>query len=83
MPNTLTNRRPRAREVRALLGRLLPIARDTGDEPFLAPLLSPESFETGSGRQRRVYRETGSWRAVMGDLSGGLDAELGRAPSRP
>ena len=72
-------RRPLVLEVRDLLQQLLPIARETGDESFLAPFLPPERFESGSDRQRRVYRDAGSWRAVMDDLSGGLAAELGAA----
>jgi carboxylate-amine ligase len=77
------DRRPLVLEVRDLLERLLPIARETGDEPFLVPLLPLERFELGSERQRRVYRESGSWQAVMDELSGGLAAELARAAVAP
>jgi hypothetical protein len=34
----------------------------------LLPLSSLDSYETGAARQRRRYRESGDWRAVLDDL---------------
>src|SRR4029079_4244410 len=59
-------RRPLAEDVAALLERLLPIARETGDERFFAPFQPISGFETGSEAQRRLYRESGSWEAMLG-----------------
>jgi carboxylate-amine ligase len=72
-------RRPLAEDVAALLERLLPIARETGDEPFLAPFRPLERFETGSELQRRFYRDTGSWEALLDRLAGRFTDELGAA----
>src|SRR5205814_4758278 len=46
------DRRPLAREVNDLVGGLLPIARETGDQSFLAPFRPLARFEPGSTLQR-------------------------------
>jgi carboxylate-amine ligase len=63
-------------DVADLLHRLAPIAREKGELPFLAALEPMDKFESGAGRQRRLYRETGNWRAVMDDLVLRLADEL-------
>jgi len=55
-------------DVERLLGILRPIARETGEEHFLDFFEPLGQFETGAERQRRVYRETGDWKAVTGDM---------------
>lgn len=69
-------RRPLAEDVAALIERLLPIARESGDEPFLAALLPIDRFETGSERQRRLYRESGNLEFLMDHLTQQLTSEL-------
>src|SRR5260370_15143511 len=57
-------------EVGDLINRLLPIARETGDHPYLAALQPMDQFESGAARQRRIYRQGGTWQAVIQDLKG-------------
>ena len=45
------------------------IARETGGYSFLARLLPIDKFESGADRQRRIYRESGNWKAVIDDLT--------------
>jgi carboxylate-amine ligase len=78
-------RRPLVQDLAGLLEDLTPIARETGDYPFLAALLPVERFETGAERQRRLYRETGSWKSLVDDMTGRFAEELkaiGPAQSR-
>ena len=77
-------RRPLAEDVAALIERLLPIARETGDEPFLAPFRPIDRFKTGSEFQRQFYRQSGSWEALMDHLAHRLTGELEAVgPSMP
>jgi glutamate---cysteine ligase / carboxylate-amine ligase len=69
-------RRSLRQEVGELATRLLPIAREFGDDRFLAPLNAIDRFETGAARQRRIYRETGQWKAVIDDSITRLVEEL-------
>ena len=69
-------RRPLAEDVAALIERLLPIARETGDEPFLAVFRPTDRFETGSDAQRRLYRESGNWETVVDHLAQHVTSEL-------
>jgi carboxylate-amine ligase len=75
-------RQPLARGLAELLERLGPVAQEAGDYPFLAALQPPERFESGADRQRRLYRETGSWKAVIDDMKARLaqDLEAGGVP---
>jgi carboxylate-amine ligase len=73
-------RRPLKQDLSDLLRRLLPIARENGDESFLTALLPIESFESGADRQRRLYRESGLWRDLIADMTERLSQEL--EPSR-
>jgi carboxylate-amine ligase len=61
-------KRQLGQDVADLITRLLPIARQTGDHPFLAVFQPGDKFESGAARQRRIYRETGNWKAVVDDL---------------
>jgi gamma-glutamyl:cysteine ligase YbdK (ATP-grasp superfamily) len=69
-------RRPLKQDLRDLLTRLLPIAGELGDQPFLAALLPVEKFESGAERQRRLYRESGRWRDLITDMTERLSQEL-------
>jgi glutamate---cysteine ligase / carboxylate-amine ligase len=69
-------RRPLDHEITELLNRLMPIAQESGDDVFLRALQPLEQLETGADRQRRVYRDTGNWKAVIDDLVGQFSQEL-------
>jgi carboxylate-amine ligase len=74
-------RQPLARGLEELLGRLAPVAQELGDAPFLAALEPVEQFESGSDRQRRLYRETGNWKVVIDDMKQRLAQDLDAAPA--
>jgi len=63
-------------EVANLLDRLRPVADELGDGKFLAALKPGENYESDADRQRRLFRETGDWKAVIGDLTQRLGEEL-------
>jgi carboxylate-amine ligase len=72
-----------AHELATVVERMLPIARETGDHPFLAALPPIEQLETGSARQRRLYRESGDWKAVVNDMRRRWAEELGTTAAVP
>jgi len=82
-------RRPLKHDLKELVNRLLPIAAETGDDGFLAALRPSDEFESGADRQRRLYRETGDWHALIDDMTQRLSKELEEkgnavpAPHRP
>lgn len=67
-------RRPLALDIAELVEKLIPIARETGDEKHLAAFKPIERYEAGADRQRRNFREKGNWKA----LSLGMAEELAR-----
>jgi carboxylate-amine ligase len=69
-------RRPLKHDLAELIDRLLPVARDLGDEKYLAELRPLEKIETGAERQRRHYRENGNWKALAEYLVGQLAQDL-------
>jgi carboxylate-amine ligase len=69
-------RRALAHDLAELIKRLLPLAREIGDDRFLVPLLAATPIESGAERQRRLYRDTGSWRAVMETMTRQWPEEL-------
>jgi glutamate---cysteine ligase / carboxylate-amine ligase len=73
-------RQPLARDLGQLFERLRPIARETGDDAFLAALEPLDNFESGADRQRRLYREAGNWQTVIDDMKGRVAQELEMAP---
>lgn len=76
-------RQPLARDLAELFERLAPVAKETGDYPFLAALQPLDRFECGADRQRRLYREAGNWKVVIDDMKGRLAQELdGAGPTR-
>lgn len=75
-------RRPLRSCVADLVERLMPIARESGDDSYLAGLLPLQQFETGAARQRRIYRETGSWHSLIDDMIGRLSAEVDALSAR-
>src|SRR5580704_3503957 len=69
-------RRPLKQDLNDLLHRLSPIARENGDDAFLAGLTTSEQFESGADRQRRLYRESGNWQALICDMTERLSQVL-------
>ncbi|MCA9291189.1 MAG: YbdK family carboxylate-amine ligase [Phycisphaerales bacterium] len=59
-----------------LVERLLPVAAASGDAAFLRHLGATHESHTGAARQRRVYRDTGRWEAVVDDAVRRLDDGL-------
>ena len=62
-----------------LITRLTPIARESGDFPFLSALLPIEKFQSGADTQRRQYRDTGNWQALVDQMTTRLAGELQNA----
>lgn len=72
-------RRGLAQDVAELIEKLMPIAHETGDDKYLAGFKPLEKFEAGAERQRRLYREHGSWKGLSLHLADALARELGVA----
>jgi carboxylate-amine ligase len=70
-------RRPLDHDLGELIQRLMPIAEETGDARYLKSLLPTERLESGAEHQRRQYRDTGSWKALIEDMTRRLSDELG------
>jgi carboxylate-amine ligase len=69
-------RRPLDHDIGELIHRLLPIARESGDERFLKSLLPVEQIESGADHQRQLYRDAGNWKALTDDMTRRLSDEL-------
>jgi carboxylate-amine ligase len=63
-------------DVQDLVEKLQPIAREHGDERYLAPFRAMDRFETGSDRQRRLFREHGDWKVLVAQMRGELERDL-------
>jgi carboxylate-amine ligase len=71
-------RRPLMHDLHELINRLLPIAAENGEDKFLLALQPVEQLESGADRQRRLFRESGSWNLLIEDMTGNLSQELER-----
>lgn len=69
-------RRPLRHEVAALIEKMIPIARQLGDEAILRSLGPLDKYKVGSDHQRQIYREEGSWHAITQLSSAQLADEL-------
>jgi glutamate---cysteine ligase / carboxylate-amine ligase len=58
-------RRPLAKDLADLIDRLMPIARELGEEKYLAGIQPVNKLETGADQQRRHFRETGNWKSLV------------------
>jgi carboxylate-amine ligase len=56
-----------AKDVNCLIQRLLPLADSHEESQFLASI-DPTQMETGADRQRRLYRQHGTWQPVLDDM---------------
>ena len=62
-------RRPLVKDLSDLIDRLMPIAREFGDDKYLTSLQPVSKLDTGADQQRRHYRETGNWKALVDFMS--------------
>lgn len=77
-------RRPLVKDLADLIDRLLPAAKELGDEKYLAALQPVSKLETGADRQRHHYRETGNWKALVDFMAKQLTQDLEAAtPPKP
>lgn len=74
--NPRLGRRSLTEDVSSLIDRLLPIADEFGEREFLTIFRPMDRFESGAARRRRLYRQTGNWRAVLDDMRRGWTDEL-------
>lgn len=65
-----------ADEIRALIDRVDSATDPFGDRPFLKHWQSLDHLESGAARQRRLYREHGSWQFIVRDMVERLDRSL-------
>jgi carboxylate-amine ligase len=68
-----------ADDVAALLERLAPVIARTTDGPFLRAIADVDRLETGTDRQRRIFRQTGQWRTVLDEMTRSWTDELATA----
>jgi glutamate---cysteine ligase / carboxylate-amine ligase len=75
-------RRPLVKDVSDLLERLMPIAREFGDDKYLSGLQPVTKLETGADKQRHHYREIGNWKGLVDFMAKQLlqDLESGQPP---
>ena len=78
-------RRPLAKDLSDLIERLMPIAREFGEDKELAALLPVAKIETGAERERRHFRETGNWKGLVDFMAAQLlqDLEAAAPPRTP
>jgi carboxylate-amine ligase len=69
-------RRPLAIDVAELIEKLMPIAREHGDDKYLAAFKPVEKYEAGADRQRRRFREKGDWKTLALHLADDLKRDL-------
>ncbi len=69
-------RRPLVKDLSDLINRLMPIAREFGDDKYLAGLQPVAKLDTGADQQRRQYRESGNWKALVDFMSKQLLQDL-------
>jgi carboxylate-amine ligase len=72
-------RRGLAQDVAELIEKLAPIAQESGDDKYLAMFKPIEKYETGADRQRKLFRDKGSWTALTSALVDELARDLERA----
>jgi carboxylate-amine ligase len=70
-------------DCRRLIDSLTPLAEKLGEAGYLRSIYPDVNFETGAERQRRVFRQSGSWRAVVDDMRRHWVAELARTNPEP
>ena len=77
-------KRPLATDLSDLVEKLMPIAREFGDDKYLAGQLPVAKIETGSDVQRRYFRENGNWKGLVDHMSKLLLQDLeSNNPNKP
>lgn len=76
-------RRGLTHSITELVEKLMPVARESGDDRFLANLLPVEKIDIGADRQRRIYREFGNWKGLVDDMSKSFADDLERYAPTP
>ena len=76
-------RRPLGKDLADLIERMMPIARELGDDRYLASLQPVSKLETGADRQRRHYRETGNWKSLVEFMVKELLQDLDKGNCQP
>lgn len=76
-------RRPLVKDLADLIERLMPIAREVGDEKHLAALQPVAKLQTGADRERHHFRETGNWKGLVDFMSKQLLQDLESAHAAP
>ena len=74
-------RRLLAQDLSDLIDRLMPIAKENGDDKYLAQLQPVAKIETGSDRERHHYREKGNWKGLTDWMAAQLLHDLESAKS--
>jgi carboxylate-amine ligase len=69
-------KRPLVKDVSDLLERIMPIAKELGDDKYLAGLQPVDKFETGADVQRRQFREAGNWKGLVDFMAKQLAQDL-------
>lgn len=59
-----------------LVERLMPVAREIGEEAYLAGLRPADKLTSGAERQRQLYREKGNWKALVDAMASQVLHEL-------
>ncbi|MBI2807243.1 MAG: YbdK family carboxylate-amine ligase [Planctomycetes bacterium] len=70
-------RRTLASDLADLIDRMIPIARELGDEKYLTGFKPVDKIETGATRQRQHYRDKGNWKGLTDFLVQQLLNDLG------
>lgn len=65
-----------------LIDRLMPVGKAAGEAEFLDMLKPVDIHDTGAERQRRLYRQTGSWTTVIEEMKGRWVQEVEETLSR-
>jgi carboxylate-amine ligase len=77
-------RRALAHDLAELIERLLPIARETGDDKYLQGLKPIDKVENGAEWQRKRYRDEGNWKSLVEDMRTKLLRDLEElSPEKP
>lgn len=69
-------RRGLAQDIAENVEKLVPTAREFGDDKYLVPFRHLDKYETGADRQRKHFREHGDWKGLSMHLAEELARDL-------
>jgi len=58
-------KRPLVKDVSDMIERIMPVAKELGDDKYLAGLQPVQKIETGADVQRKQFREAGNWKGLV------------------